>query len=297
MGKNSNLSGTAMLDKKLYDMPHKTDIAWCPGCGNFPILNIMKLALSELDIPPTEAVICSGIGQAAKAPHYLRVHYFNGLHGRALPPATAIKLANPKLTVLVESGDGDMYGEGGNHFLHTIRRNPDITTIVHNNMVYGLTKGQASPTSERGMQTPIQVHGVVLEPFNPLAVALSCGGTFVARAFAGDILQAKDIMKQAIQHRGYALVDIFQPCVVFNKQNTYQWFKANTYYLDEKNHERTNKTKAFEVVLNMEKLALGVIYQVTGRPTYESLIRESNEPLYKQESKKGSLEALMTQYQ
>ncbi len=268
-----------MIDKKLYDMPHKTDIAWCPSCGNFPILNIVKTALAELDIPPTEAVICSGIGQAAKAPHYLRVNYFNGLHGRALPPATAIKIANPKLTVIAESGDGDTYGEGGNHFLHTIRRNPDITNIVHNNMIYGLTKGQASPTSERGMVTPVQTTGVIIEPFNPIAVALSCGATFVARAFSGDVVQAVKIVKEAIQHKGYALVDIFQPCVVFNKQNTYQWFKQNTYYLNEE-HDQSNRSKAFEIAFDMSKLALGVIYQETGRKTYEQLIRDTDESLH-----------------
>lgn len=268
-----------MIDKKLYDMPHGTDIAWCPGCGNFPILNIVKTALAELDIPPTEAVICSGIGQAAKAPHYLRVHYFNGLHGRALAPATAIKIASPKLTVIAESGDGDTYGEGGNHFLHTIRRNPDITSIVHNNMIYGLTKGQASPTSERGLKNPIQPDGVVLEPFNPLAVALSLDCTFVARVFSGDIPQAVAIVKQAIEHRGYALVDVFQPCVVFNKQNTFQWFKEHTYYLDEE-HDKADKLGAMKLALETEKLALGVLYQRTGKPTYETLLREGDDPMY-----------------
>jgi 2-oxoglutarate ferredoxin oxidoreductase subunit beta len=129
-----------------FDMSN-IDIAWCPGCGNFPILKILKQALAELETEPTNLVLVSGIGQAAKIPHYFKTHVFNGLHGRALPAATAIKAANPALTVIAESGDGDMYGEGGNHFLHTIRRNPDITNIVHNNMVYGLTKGQASPTS------------------------------------------------------------------------------------------------------------------------------------------------------
>lgn len=268
-----------MINKKLYDMPHGTDIAWCPGCGNFPILNIVKTALAELDIPPTEAVICSGIGQAAKTPHYLRVHYFNGLHGRALSPATAIKIANPKLTVIAESGDGDTYGEGGNHFLHTIRRNPDITSMVHNNMIYGLTKGQASPTSERGLKNPIQPDGVVLEPFNPLAVALSLDCTFVARVFSGDIPQAVAIVKQAIEHKGYALVDVFQPCVVFNKQNTFQWFKEHTYYLDE-TYDKTDKLSAMKLALETEKLALGVIYQRTGKPTYETLVREGDEPMY-----------------
>jgi 2-oxoglutarate ferredoxin oxidoreductase subunit beta len=145
------------------------DIAWCPGCGNFPILKTLKEALTELGIDPTQLVMVSGIGQAAKMPHYLKANFFNGLHGRALPPATAIKAANPKLTVIAESGDGDMYGEGGNHFIHCIRRNPNITNIVHDNMVYGLTKGQASPTSRRGFKTPVQVAGVILEPFNPLA--------------------------------------------------------------------------------------------------------------------------------
>lgn len=284
-----------MIDKKLYDMPAGTDMAWCPGCGNFPILNIMKMALSEMDITPEQAVICSGIGQAAKAPHYLRVNYFNGLHGRALSPATAIKIANPEMTVIVESGDGDTYGEGGNHFMHTIRRNPDITNIVHDNMVYGLTKGQASPTSEKGMKTPVQVGGVILEQFNPLATAISLGATFVARAFSGDIMQTKEIIKAAIAHKGYALVDVFQPCVVFNKQNTYQWFKENSYYLDEE-HSKTDKLKALQIAFDTEKLALGILYQVEGKPSYESLVREGSKPLYQGTLDTKKLQGLMESY-
>lgn len=285
-----------MIDKKLYDMPHGTDMAWCPGCGNFPILNIVKGVLAEMDIPPTEVVICSGIGQAAKTPHYLRVHYFNGLHGRALPPAIAIKTANPKLTVIAESGDGDTYGEGGNHFLHTIRRNPDITNIVHDNMIYGLTKGQASPTSEKGMQTPVQVDGVMLEPFNPMAIAISAGATFVARAFSGDIPQAKEIVKAAIAHRGYALVDVFQPCVVFNKQNTFQWFRDHTYYLGDE-HDPSDRAKALGIALDTERLALGILYQETGRPSYEGIVRNGADPLYEQELDKKKLDLLLKQYQ
>ncbi len=284
-----------MIDKKLYDMPKETDLAWCPGCGNFPILNIVKMALSELDILPQYVVICSGIGQAAKTPHYLRVNYFNGLHGRALPPATAIKIANPKLTVIAESGDGDTYGEGGNHFIHTIRRNPDITSIVHNNMVYGLTKGQASPTSEKGMKTPVQIGGVVLEPFNPLATALTLGATFVARVFSGDIMQSKEIIKAAIQHQGYALVDVFQPCVVFNKQNTYQWFKQNTYYLDE-THDREDKMKALALAFELERMPLGILYQVTGRPSYETLVRSGDDALHKRAYDETKLNELIKSY-
>ena len=204
------------------------DMAWCPGCGNFAILKALKEALEELSIAPQGLVMVSGIGQAAKIPHYMKCNFFNGLHGRALPTATAIKTVNPGLVVIAESGEGDMYGEGGNHFLHAIRRNPDITNIVHNNLVYGLTKGQASPTSLRGFVTPVQVAGVNLEPFNPLAVAVAQKATFVARAFAGDHDKLKTLLARAISHRGYALVDILQPCVSFNKLNTFKWFRDHT---------------------------------------------------------------------
>lgn len=197
------------------------DIAWCPGCGNFVILNALKQALLELEIIPENLVLVSGIGQAAKIPQYLQANFFNGLHGRSLPVATAIKAANPELDVIAESGDGCMYGEGGNHLVHAIRRNPGITNIVHNNMVYGLTKGQASPTSPCGLVTPAQVDGVFQEPLNPLALAISLDASFVARAFAGDVKQTKEIIKKAITHKGYALVDILQPCVSYNKVNTY----------------------------------------------------------------------------
>lgn len=268
-----------MLDKKIYDMPHGTDIAWCPACGNFPILTIVKNALAELDIPPEKVVMTSGIGQAAKTPHYLRLNYFNGLHGRALGPAMAIKVTSPEMTVIAESGDGDTYGEGGNHFMHTIRRNPDITNIVHNNMIYGLTKGQASPTSEKGLVTPLQTEGVIVEPFNPISVAISLGATFVARAYAGNIPQAVAIVKEAIQHQSYALVDIFQPCVVFNKQNTYQWFMEHTYLLDEK-HDPADRAAAWKIGMDQEHLALGVIYRDTGRPTYETQVREGKDMLH-----------------
>ena len=265
-----------------FDMPHDTDIAWCPGCGNYPLLIILKMALAELGIAPENLVTVSGIGQAAKAPHYFKGNVFNGLHGRALPPATGIKASNPSLTVIAESGDGDTYGEGGNHFIHTIRRNPDITNLVHNNMVYGLTKGQASPTSEKGMITPIQTIGVVMEPFNPVATAISLDASFVARAFVGNVVQAKEIIKQAIQWKGYALVDVFQPCVVFNKQNTYQWFKENTYSLEE-DYNPEDRVKAFERSLETEKLPLGIFYKNPHKKTFESQLFTGGEALYKKE--------------
>lgn len=250
------------------DVHKNIDIAWCPGCGNFLILKILKEAISELEIPPKELVLCSGIGQAAKTPHYLDGNVFNGLHGRALPIATAIKATNPKLTVLAISGDGDMYGEGGNHFISAIRRNPNITNLVHNNMVYALTKGQASPTTAIGFVTPVQNQGVTSEPFNPIATAIAQDVSFVARVFCGDIEQTKEIFKKAIQHKGYALVDIFQPCVTFNKINTYQWFKENTYYLDGV-HNQFDRLKAFERAIENEKLPLGIFYVNENKTVFE----------------------------
>lgn len=268
------------MESQIFEMGD-IDIAWCPGCGNFSILMVLKQALSELGIKPEKLVLVSGIGQAAKIPHYFRTNFFNGLHGRAIPPATAIKVVNPDLTVIAESGDGDMYGEGGNHLINAIRRNPDITNIVHNNMVYGLTKGQASPTSQIGFKTPVQVKGVFLEPFNPLALAIALDASFVARAFSGDIEQTKEILEQAIPHKGFALVDIFQPCVTFNKVNTYKWFKENTYYLD-KSHDPLDRTVAFQRAVEREKLPLGIFYRNDTKSTFEEnvgIYHQNKEPL------------------
>ena len=200
------------------------ETAWCPGCGNFAILKAVKLALVKLKLRPHQVLFVSGIGQAAKAPHYLNANVFNGLHGRALPIATGARLANPELTVIVESGDGCTYGEGGNHFLATIRRNINITVLVHNNQVYGLTKGQASPTSVEGFVTKAQPHGSFSAPFNPVAVAVAMQAGFVARSFSGLGDHLVDMIRQAVFHPGFALVDILQPCVTFNKVNTFNWY-------------------------------------------------------------------------
>lgn len=253
---------------KAYDFDYELDIAWCPGCGNFQIRNSIVDALRELNIDPTNLVLSSGIGQAAKMPQYINTNYFNGLHGRGLPVAVAVKSANPNLTVIAEGGDGDMYGEGGNHFIHNIRRNPDIVHIVHNNMVYGLTKGQASPTSQLDFVTPVQVNGVRNNPFNPLAVALSLGATFVARAFSGDQEQTKEIIKQALNHKGYALIDIFHPCVTFNKVNNFRWFKNNTYYLED-SYDPKDFNLAMSKALDLNKYALGVLYQDKTKQSFE----------------------------
>ena len=198
---------------------------WCPGCGNFGILDAMKSALAGLNLSPEKIFVVSGIGQAAKAPHFLECNCFHSLHGRALPVATGAKLANHDMTVLVNTGDGDCYAEGGNHFMHAIRRNIDLTVLVHNNGVYGLTKGQASPTTMLGMRTKSQPDGVITAPFNPLSVALALGAGFVARGFSGDADQLRDLIQAGIRHRGFALIDILQPCVSFNHVNTHQWYR------------------------------------------------------------------------
>jgi len=255
----------------------QSETAWCPGCGNFVIWKVLKEILAESGREPQEVVIVSGIGQAAKMPHYVKCHTFNGLHGRALPAATGIKVANPGMLVLAESGDGDMYGEGGNHFVHTIRRNPDITNIVHNNMVYGLTKGQASPTSTRGFHTPVQVDGVLSEPFNPIAVAISLNASFVARASTVDQPALKTILQQAIRHPGYALVDVLHPCVSFNKVNTAQWFRQNTYTLED-DHDPGDRVEAFRRAIETERLPLGVFYVNPSKPVFERSL-----PVYQQD--------------
>jgi 2-oxoglutarate/2-oxoacid ferredoxin oxidoreductase subunit beta len=261
------------MDPREYDVDN-IDIQWCPGCGNFSILKIMKQALAEIDVPPEQLVFVSGIGQAAKFPHYLKCNYFNGLHGRSVPVAAAISAVNPDLTIVCESGEGCNYGEGGNHFIHNIRRNPRFTHIVHDNMIYGLTKGQASPTSLKGMVTPVQVNGVILEPFNPLTVAIALDASFVARAYAGHQSQSVAIVKKALQHKGYALVDVLQPCPSFNKLNTYQWFTEHVYYL-ENNHDTTDRVQAFKRATEMDKTPLGVFY-INEKPVFHENLRAYN---------------------
>lgn len=251
-----------------FDIDSNTDIAWCPGCGNFQIRDAILKVLDEMAFTPGSVVFVSGIGQAAKMPQYLNVNYFNGLHGRALPVAVAVKMANPQLTVIAEGGDGDMYGEGGNHLIHNIRRNPDITHLVHNNMIYGLTKGQASPTTRKGFETPVQINGVTNEPFNPLSTALCLGATFVARCFSGDTDLTQSIIRKAVEHEGYALVDIFHPCVSFNKVNNYKWYKNNTYYIDD-THDATDKDRALQLAMQNGPFPLGILHQKTGGRTFE----------------------------
>lgn len=281
-----------------FEFNREIDIHWCPGCGNYNALRIMKESLSELGIKPQDLVIVSGIGQAAKFPHFMRCQSFNGLHGRSLSHALAIKAVNPNLTVIDVSGDGCTYSEGGNHFIHTIRYNPDIVNIVHNNQVYGLTKGQASPTSQLGFVTKVQIYGVINEPFNAPAIAIAQNASFVARAFTGDIEETKSILKKAIKHKGYALIDLFSPCVSFNRVNTSKWYKENTYYLDD-SHDPYNQAEAFKVAINAKKFALGLLYLNPNRPTYEENIRiydTDRRPLYERDLDKNKFNELLKSF-
>ncbi len=254
----------------LEDYKGKTP-AWCPGCGNFMILKAFNEAMVELGLNPYEFVIVSGIGQAGKFPHYTRCHTFNGLHGRTLPVATGIKLVNHRLKVFAVAGDGDCYGEGGNHLIHAIRRNIDIKLFVHDNQIYGLTKGQASPTTMKGVVTKTQPFGVFSEQFNPLALAIALNCSFVARAFAGDIEHLKTLIKETVNHKGFALVDILQPCVSFNKINTFEWYRQRVYKL-ENDYDPSDRTRAFEKALEWgDRIPIGIIYK-SEMPTFEEQI-------------------------
>jgi 2-oxoglutarate ferredoxin oxidoreductase subunit beta len=245
------------------------ETAWCPGCGNHAILAAVKKALAACDLEPHQVLMVSGIGQAAKTPHYLKANVFNGLHGRALPAATGAKLANPELTVIVESGDGCSYGEGGNHFLAAIRRNINLTLLVHNNQIYGLTKGQASPTTAEGSVTKAQPEGVPAAPFNPVLVAVAMEAGFVARGFSGMEDHLAGLIQKAIRHPGLALVDILQPCVSFNKVNTYGWYKKRCYELPA-SYDPRRWDQALEKAREWgERIPLGVLYENT-RPTFEA---------------------------
>ncbi|MDX9744934.1 MAG: thiamine pyrophosphate-dependent enzyme [Syntrophales bacterium] len=240
------------------------DIAWCPGCGNFGIRIALEEALHELAIPAQQIVLTSGIGQGAKMPQYLETNYFNGLHGRSVPLAVGIKLARPDLTVIAVSGDGCIYGEGGNHFLHTIRKNLDITILITNNQVYGLTKGQSSPTTDLSVKNPLTPDGNPNAPLHPLSLALVMGAPFVARGFAREKDHLKEVIMEAIRFRGTAVVDILQPCVTFNKINTYQWYGDRVYQVK----PTTDPLEAIRIAEFWEdRIAIGVLFRDETRPT------------------------------
>jgi len=252
----------------LEDLKTPEKNTWCPGCGNFGILMAFKKALIELGIEREDAVLVSGIGCHGKMINSVNINGFHGIHGRVLPLAEGIKLANPKLTVVGFAGDSDQYNEGWSHFAHAIRMNINMTLIVHDNMVLGLTTGQATPTSQPGFKSKSTPFGVIPPMLNPLAHALVSNGSFVARGFSGDMLHLKGLMVEAIKHRGFAFIDVFQPCVSFNYLNTYDWFRQRVYKLEEEGHDVTDRRNALEKALEWgDRIPIGIFYKKE-RPTY-----------------------------
>lgn len=270
--------------------------AWCPGCSNFSILKTFKEAMVDLNIEPHQFTIVSGIGQASKFPHYLKCNTFNGLHGRTLPVATGITLANHKMLVIAIAGDGDCYGEGGNHLIHAIRRNTNVKLFVHDNQIYGLTKGQASPTSMEGMETKNQPFGVLSGQLNPMALAVALDCTFAARGFTGDAGHLKGLIKEAVNHKGFALVDVLQPCVTFNKINTYKWYKERVYHI-EPEYNPEDRIEAFKRALEWgERIPVGIIYR-NHRPVLEERIPViRDKPLVRHSFDPSTLESTLKEF-
>jgi 2-oxoglutarate ferredoxin oxidoreductase subunit beta len=257
---------------KVKDYAGPVKPTWCPGCGDFGILAAVKQGLVKAGLAPHQALLVTGIGCGSKLPDYTKVNGFLTLHGRTLPVATGAKLANHGLKVITVHGDGDGMGLGMGHFIHTARRNLDITDLLQNNQIYGLTKGQYSPTSDFGFVTKTSPDGAIEMAANPLALALTAGGTFLARGFAGDVKHLAGLIAEAVQHKGYALVDILQPCVTFNKKNTYDWYRERIYKLEETDHDPGDRVAAFEKALEWgDRIPLGVLYR-TEMPTYEEQV-------------------------
>jgi len=270
------------------DFNVKERMQWCPGCGNFGLMGAVKGALADLEKNLHEVVIVSGIGCSGKVPHYVNTYGFEGLHGRPVPVASGIKMANPRLTVVAEGGDGDGYQEGVQHFIHVMRRNHDITYLVHNNQIYGLTTGQASSTTLMGAKTKTTPFGNIEIPFNPILTAIDGGASYVARGFAGDPEHLKEMIKGAIQHKGFSLVDIFQPCVTFNRLNTYDWFKERIYKLEEANHNPSDKKAAREkaeedIASDYNMVPIGLFYKEERVPYEEQLPQVKDKPLIDKE--------------
>jgi len=254
------------------------DPDWCPGCGDFGVLKAVKMAAGRAGVASKDLVIVSGIGCSSNLPGYVHAYGVHSLHGRAVAVASGIKLANTDLKVVITGGDGDGYGIGIGHFIHAMRRNLDLTYVVMDNQIYGLTTGQASPTTMKEMRTKSTPRGNVELPINPIALALVSGATYIARGFSGEPNHMADLIAGGIQHKGFALIDVFSPCVTYNKLNTYPWFKKRVYKLeDEAGYDPGNVRKAFEKSFEWgDRIPLGLFYK-DQQPTYED-----SEPAFRQ---------------
>ncbi|MFO7288694.1 2-oxoglutarate ferredoxin oxidoreductase subunit beta [Planifilum fulgidum] len=258
---------------------------WCPGCGDFSVLAAMQRAFANLGLEPEDVAIVSGIGCSGRISGYLNAYGFHGIHGRALPIAQGLKLANRDLTVVAAGGDGDGFAIGMGHTIHAIRRNVDITYIVMDNQVYGLTKGQTSPRSEVGFKTKSTPMGSIESPLSPMEMALTVGAGFVAQGFSSDLKQLTRLIEEGIKHKGFSLINVYSPCVTYNKINTYDWFKDHLVNLDEEEgYDPSDRTMAMQKLMEHNSLVTGIIYQDKNRPSYEDMIPGfRKEPLAKQD--------------
>ena len=256
---------------------------WCPGCGDFSVLSALQAALFELGLKPHQVLVISGIGCSSNLPGFINTYGMHTLHGRSLAVATGAKLGNHELKVICTGGDGDGFGIGGNHFVHTMRRNVDLTYIVMDNQIYGLTTGQCSPTSVKGMKTKSTPHGSVENPINPIPMAIVGGATYVARGFSGKQKHLVELLKGAILHKGFSLVDVFSPCVTYNKDNTYQWFNPRVKILEDQGHDATDFHKAIDKgYLWGDEISIGLFWKNTDLPSLEALepvLHDGNGPL------------------
>lgn len=275
----------------------KTNPTWCPGCGNYSILAALKGAIIELGLEPHNVVIVSGIGCHGHLPQWIAANGFETIHGRTLPLAQAVKLANHDLTVIAVAGDGDCYDEGMSHFIHACRRNIDITVLVHNNGVFALTTGQTSPTSAKGFISKSTPLGSPEYPINPLALSLEAGASFIARGFSGELRHLQSTIVKAISHKGFSLVDIFQPCVVWNKTNTNDFWKKNTYKLEDSGHNPSGKEAAWHKVHEHNPWPIGVLYEATYQMLPEHLPQLAKQSLVEQPINNISIKQLLEEFE
>jgi len=275
------------------DFNTSEECVWCPGCGNFPILIAVKQILAEMDMKKEDTVIVSGIGCSDKYNQYLNTYGYQSIHGRILPVAMGIRLANHKLKVIGIGGDGDGYGIGLCHFIHSMRRNLDITYLVCNNQIYGLTTGQTSPTSNKGSKTKTTPKGSIAMAVNPMALALASDATYVARAFAGDLKHMKDMIEGGIKHKGFALIDIFQPCTTYNHDNTFDWFREVTYKLEDDGHNPKDKQAAFKRAMEHEKLPIGLFYQEEKLTYEDEVVQIKKKPLVEHDISNTDIDDIM----
>jgi 2-oxoglutarate/2-oxoacid ferredoxin oxidoreductase subunit beta len=245
---------------------------WCPGCGDFSVQAAIQRAAANVGLEPHELAVISGIGCSGRISGYINSYGFHGIHGRALPIAQGVKMANRDLTVIASGGDGDGFAIGMGHTVHAIRRNIDITYIVMDNQIYGLTKGQTSPRSDVGFKTKSTPQGSVESALSIMELALTAGATFVAQSFSSDLKELTSLIEQGIQHKGFSLINVFSPCVTYNKVNTYDWFKENLTSLSSiEGYDPSNRNMAMQTLMDKKGLVTGLIYQNKEQKSYQEL--------------------------